>query len=98
MDRTRQIQLRQFKINRGVAAETALQHLGETFQEVREIILNDLIRNTKEAGEPDVYSVYLLTALTEMRTRLEEHIDAGQKAARARQKDIERNKDAGDSA
>ena len=60
--------------------------------------MEQFIKNSKELGELDRAIGYELIGLHDLKARLMEHIEAGNKAAEARQKDIERRKDAGDSA
>ena len=80
---------RQRKIHQGAIAETAMQHLGATFEDVQKILIEQFIKNSKERGELDTHIGYELIALSDVQTRIKEHIRAGQKAAEARRKEIE---------
>ena len=87
---------RQRKIHQGAIAETALNALDDTFAKTREILVDQLVKNTKAEGKPDEFTVYQLTALEDVKIMLAEQIRAGRRAAEARRKELEQ--DAGDSA
>ena len=82
---------RQRKIHDGAIAETALSALGDTFTKTREILVDQLVKNTKADGKPDEFTVYQLTALEDVRIMLSEQIRTGRRAAEARRKELEQN-------
>ena len=98
MDRTRQIAERQRKINQGAQAQTAMRALEPAFERTQEILFKQFIQNSKEDGKIDEFTGTMLIALHDLKFVISEQIRVGHKAAEARQKDIERHKDAGDSA
>lgn len=89
---------RQAAINRGAIAETTLRDLESTFEDVERILIEQFIKNSKQLGDLDRAIGYEIIGLADVKTRLTEHIEAGHKAAKARQKEItEQLKDAGGS-
>lgn len=65
----------------GARAERIMDGMQPVIDEIRGIYLRQLVENTKEAGEPDTYTVWQLVVLSDMETMLKEQAGRGARAA-----------------